>query len=62
MSTRHLTWVCEYCGERAECTDDACECQWEMERREILKREILQRIECLSPQERRERFLKWLPL
>lgn len=54
--SRHLTWVCEFCGERNECTDDACECQllaedWEAEHRRL----ILERIESLSPAERRER-------
>jgi hypothetical protein len=55
MSTRHLTWVCEVCGERCECTDAACECQLRAEDREQQRRIILSRLDNLSPAERRER-------
>lgn len=53
--TRHLTWVCEFCGERWECTDFTCECVHEAERREEQRRLVIAKLENLSPAERRAR-------
>lgn len=49
-------WVCCDCGASNECTDDACECAHELERRENLRRDAIERARNLSVAERRERL------
>lgn len=48
------TWTC-HCGAVNDCTDAACECQYEAERKETKRRLIIARLGNLSPRERRER-------
>jgi hypothetical protein len=52
-------WECPDCGNLNEADDASCECERHAERRELTRRLILSRIECLSPRERRERFERY---
>lgn len=49
-------WNCQECGASNECSDEACECQHEAERREGLRRDAIERARNLSVAERRERL------